>query len=47
MAAHQIIATSGHYVVRDGDLPSGGLSLAKPYSLNQISSALRKITAQA
>jgi hypothetical protein len=43
----KIIATSGHYVVRDGDLPSGGLFLAKPYSLNQISSALRKITAQA
>ena len=38
---------SGHYVVRDGDLPSGGLFLAKPYSLNQIPSALREITAQA
>ena len=43
----KIIATSGHYVVRDGDLPSGGLFLAKPYSLNQISIALREITAQA
>jgi CheY-like chemotaxis protein len=43
----KIIATSGHYVVRDGDLPSGGLFLAKPYSLSQISSALREITAQA
>ena len=43
----KIIATSGHYVVRDGDLPSGGLFLAKPYSLNQIPSALREITAQA
>jgi CheY-like chemotaxis protein len=43
----KIIATSGHYVVRDGDLPSGGLFLAKPYSLSQISIALRKITAQA
>ena len=43
----KIIATSGRYVVRDGDLPSGGLFLAKPYSLNQISSALREITAQA
>jgi two-component system, response regulator PdtaR len=41
------IATSVHYVVRDGDLPSGGLFLAKPYSLNQIPSALREITAQA
>lgn len=43
----KIIATSGHYVVCDGDLPSGGLFLAKPYSLNQISSALREVTAQA
>jgi CheY-like chemotaxis protein len=43
----KIIATSGHCVVRDGDLPSGGLFLAKPYSLSQISSALREITAQA
>jgi len=43
----KIIATSGHYVVRDGDLPSGGLFSANPYSLNQISSALREITAQA
>jgi CheY-like chemotaxis protein len=43
----KIIATSGDYVVRGGDLPSDGLFLAKPYSLNQISSALRKITAQA
>ena len=43
----KIIATSGHYVVRDGDLPSGGLFLAKPYSPNQISSALREVTAQA
>ena len=43
----KIIATSGDYVVRGGDLPSGGLFLAKPYSLNQISSALREITAQA
>ena len=30
----KIIATSGHYVVREGDLPSGGLFLRKPYSPN-------------
>jgi CheY-like chemotaxis protein len=42
----KIIATSGHYVVREGDLPSGGLFLRKPYSPTQISSALRDITAQ-
>jgi len=43
----KIIATSGHYVVRDGDLPSGGLFLPKPYSPAQISSALRDLIAQA
>ena len=43
----KIIATSGRYVVRDGDLPSGGLFLAKPYSSDQISNALRNLTAQA
>ena len=43
----KIIATSGRYVVRDGDLPSGGLFLAKPYTSTQISSALRELTAQA
>ena len=43
----KIIATSGRYVLRDGDLPSGGLFLAKPYSSAQISSALRDLTTQA
>jgi CheY-like chemotaxis protein len=43
----KIIATSGRCVVRDGDLPSGGLFLPKPYSSTQISRALRKLTAQA
>ena len=43
----KIIATSGRCVVRDGDLPSGGVFLPKPYSPNQISSALRDLTAQA
>jgi CheY-like chemotaxis protein len=43
----KIIATSGLYVVRDGDLPSGGLFLAKPYGPTRIASALREITAQA
>jgi CheY-like chemotaxis protein len=42
----KIITTSGRYVLRDGDLPSGGLFLAKPYSSDQISSALRDLTAQ-
>src|SRR3981189_1205381 len=43
----KIIATSGRHLVREGDLPSGGLSLRKPYSPAQISSALRDLTAQA
>jgi two-component system, response regulator PdtaR len=43
----KIIATSGRYVVRDGDLPPGGVFLKKPYSPAQISSALRDLTAQA
>src|ERR1700726_168716 len=40
----KIIATSGRYVVRDGDLPSGGLFLANPYSSAQISGFLRDLT---
>jgi two-component system, response regulator PdtaR len=43
----KIIATSGRCVVRDGDLPSGGRFLPKPYSFTQISSALMELTAQA
>jgi CheY-like chemotaxis protein len=43
----KIIATSGRCVLGDGDLPSGGLFLKKPYSPGQISSALRDLTAQA
>jgi CheY-like chemotaxis protein len=43
----KIIATSGRCVVRDGDLPSGGRFLQKPYSFTQISSALMELTAQA
>jgi hypothetical protein len=40
----KIIATSGRCVVHDGDLPSGGLFLAKPYSSAQVF-ALRDLTA--
>jgi CheY-like chemotaxis protein len=43
----KIIATSGRCVVRDGDLPSGGLFLPKPYNSSQISRALRELTALA
>ena len=43
----KIIATSGRCVVGDGDLPSGGLFLQKPYRPAQIFRALRDLTAQA
>jgi CheY-like chemotaxis protein len=42
----KIIASSGRSVVRDGDLPSGGLFLRKPYGPAQIASALQDLTAE-
>jgi two-component system, response regulator PdtaR len=38
----KIIATSGHYKFHEGDLPSGGRFLPKPYTFPQISKALRE-----
>jgi two-component system, response regulator PdtaR len=35
----KIIATSGRYVIGEGELPSDALFLAKPFSSAQISSA--------
>jgi two-component system, response regulator PdtaR len=43
----KIIATSGHYGFREGDLPTGGRFLPKPYTLPQISEALREATFKA
>ena len=40
----KLIATSGNYVARDGDLPEGGLFLPKPYTLAKITAALRELT---
>lgn len=40
-----IIATSGLVQVQDKDLPKGGRFLGKPYSSDQISNALREMTA--
>lgn len=37
----KIIATSGHHEFKQGDLPIGGRFLPKPYTLSQISEALR------
>ncbi|HTB01098.1 MAG TPA: response regulator [Bradyrhizobium sp.] len=40
----KIIATSGRYVIREGDLPEGGVFLSKPYTSDRISIALRELT---
>jgi CheY-like chemotaxis protein len=40
----KIIATSGHYAIRAGDLPEGGIFLPKPYTSERISNALRELT---
>ena len=39
----RIVATSGHFQMRDGDLPEGGLFIAKPYLSQQILSTLRNL----
>jgi two-component system, response regulator PdtaR len=39
----RIIATSGRFKVSDGDLPTGGRFLPKPYSAGQILGALREM----
>jgi CheY-like chemotaxis protein len=36
----RIVATSGHFQVRDGDLPAGGLFIAKPYRSQHILATL-------
>lgn len=36
----RIVATSGHFKMQDGDLPEGGLFIAKPYRSQQILSTL-------
>lgn len=39
----RIVTTSGHFQMRDGDLPTGGLFIAKPYLSHQILSTLREL----
>ncbi len=41
----KIIATSGHFQLRDGDLPDKGRFLPKPYSSDQITTAIREVMA--
>jgi CheY-like chemotaxis protein len=43
----RIVATSGHFQVREGDLPTGGRFIAKPYRANQIISALCELDGRA
>jgi CheY-like chemotaxis protein len=43
----RIVATSGHFQVRDGDLPTGGRFIAKPYRAIQIITALCELDSQA
>ena len=41
----KIIATSGHHVIRDGELPQGGRFLPKPYTLRQVAKLLKEVIA--
>jgi two-component system, response regulator PdtaR len=40
----KIIATSGQHIIREGDLPEGGVFIPKPYTSDKISFALRELT---
>jgi CheY-like chemotaxis protein len=39
----KIIVTSGHFKVRDEDLPEGGMFFGKPYNPADVISSLRKL----
>ncbi len=41
----KIIATSGHFRIKHGDLPDDGRFLPKPYSGEQIATAIRELFA--
>lgn len=43
----RIVATSGHFKMQAGDLPSGGRFIAKPYRSTQIISALHELASAA
>jgi CheY-like chemotaxis protein len=42
----RIVATSGHFQIRAGDLPDGGRFIPKPYRSNQILSTLFEMDSQ-
>jgi CheY-like chemotaxis protein len=39
----RIIATSGHFRIREGDLPDGGRFIPKPYRQHQVIGALTEL----
>ncbi|MDB5655756.1 MAG: response regulator receiver domain protein [Tardiphaga sp.] len=39
----RIVATSGHFKMRDGELPAGGQFIAKPYRSQQILTMLQEL----
>jgi CheY-like chemotaxis protein len=43
----RIIATSGHFKVREGDLPEGGRFIPKPYRQHQVIGALTELVGHA
>ena len=43
----KIVATSGHFHMRDGDLPDGGRFIAKPYRSSQIINTLCELAGAA
>jgi DNA-binding NtrC family response regulator len=40
----RVIATSGHFIADEVDLPDGGVFLSKPYSADRIIDAIRECT---
>ena len=43
----KIVATSEHFMLRETDLPDGGVFLQKPYTPDKVTSVLRKCTGAA
>jgi CheY-like chemotaxis protein len=41
----QIVVTSGHHMLRDGDLPDGSVFFAKPYDAGVVTSTIRSMAA--
>jgi two-component system, response regulator PdtaR len=39
----KIVVTSGHLAIKDGDLPAGGIFIAKPYTDGEVTKALEML----